>query len=169
VLAGQIGLVRHSGHWVGKIVEWATDSTSHHVVVALDDALCVSADIHGVVIRAHREFHSLEWSEFDLTGNQQASIVRTARSMVGRPYNMAAILLLLLSKLTSLPIPRFAVKWLEDRPNLDCSQAADLALLSAGINLFPHESALVVPAHFEHYFLVAGWLSKTPATDRTRT
>lgn len=158
MLAGQIGLVRHSRGWVGEVVEWATDSTSHHVVVAIDDTFCVSADLPNVVVRAHREFHSLEWSRFDLTEEQRTRIVASALSMVGRPYNVPAIILLLLSRLTRVPIPRFAVRWLERRPEVDCSQLCDIALSAAGIDLFPHDSSLVVPAHFEAYFRSRGWL-----------
>jgi hypothetical protein len=159
MMAGQVGLVRHSRGLLGKMVELATDSTSHHVVISIGGNLCVSADVPRVMIRGHHEFHSLEWSRFQMTPEQVHTITRFATSIVNRPYNVPAVVLLILSRLTRVPIPRFAVAWLERRPHLDCSQAADLALAAAGINLFPHDSALVVPAHFEHYFREQGWLS----------
>jgi len=164
VIAGQIGLVRNAAGFLGKAVEWATDSTSHHVVVAVSETECVSADIGGVILRHPAEFHSLEWSRFDLTDDQSDRIVNAAFGMLGRPYNVAAIILLLLSHLARVPIPRFAVKWLERRPELDCSQLSDLALTAGGIDLFTYESALVVPAHFETYFRAAGWLD--PSTSK---
>lgn len=160
MLAGQIGLVRHSKGWVGKIVEWATDSTSHHVVVAVSETACVSADLPRVVIRDISGFHSMEWSWFDLTDDQAHSIVMSARGMTGRPYNVPAIILLLMSKLFSVPIPRFAVRWLERNPGLDCSQLCHLALRAGGLELFPHDPSLTVPAHYEHYFRARGWLTK---------
>jgi len=160
MLSGQIGLVRNSTSWVGKVVEWATDSTSHHVVVAIGPDLCVSADLPRVIIRGHREFHSMEWSDFDLTPEQQEAVVASALSMVGRPYNVPAIVLLLLSKLTSVPIPRFAVQWLERNPGLDCSQLAHIAMRAGGLELFPHDASLTVPAHYEHLFRERGWLTK---------
>jgi len=160
MLAGQVGLVRHSKGWVGKVVEWATDSTSHHVIVALGDDLCVSADLPRVIIRAHREFHAIEWSDFDLTGEQREGIVASALSMVGRPYNVPAIALLLASKITGVPIPRFAVDWLERNPGLDCSQLAHIAMRAGGLELFPHaDASLTVPAHYEALFLERGWLT----------
>lgn len=160
MLAGQIGLVRHSRGWVGKVVEWATDSTSHHVVIALGDDLCVSADLPRVIIRAHREFHSMEWSDFDLTHEQREAITGSALSMVGRPYNVPAIVLLLASKLTGVPIPRFAVDWLERNPGLDCSQLAHIAMRAGGLELFPHaDASLTVPAHYEQLFRERGWLT----------
>lgn len=160
MLAGQIGLVRHSRGLVGKVVEWATDSTSHHVVVAIGPDLCVSADLPKVIIRGHREFHSMEWSDFDLSTEQQEAIISSALSMVGRPYNVPAIVLLLISKLTRVPIPRFAVEWLERNPGLDCSQLAHIAMRAAGLELFPHDASLTVPAHYEHFFRERGWLTK---------
>lgn len=158
MLAGQVGLVRNATSWVGKVVEWATDSTSHHVVVSIGDGLCVSADLPRVIIRPISEFHSMEWSQFDLTPEQVQAITASALGMVGRPYNVPAIVLLLLSRLTRVPIPKFAVRWLERNPGLDCSQLCHLALRAGGLELFPHDASLTVPAHYEHYFRARGWL-----------
>lgn len=158
MLTGQVGLVRHADSWVGRIVEWATDSTSHHVVVAISETECVSADFPTVIIRDHSEFHSLEWSRFVLSEEQIKLVVGSALSMVGSPYNVPAITMLLLSKLTSVPIPKFAVRWLERNPGRDCSQLCHIALLAGGIELFPHDASLTVPAHYEHIFHERGWL-----------
>ena len=160
MLAGQIGLVRHSEHWVGKTVEWATDSTACHVVVFVSETECVSAEPMLVRLGDPKTFHSLEVSRFDLTDDQVHAIVMSARGMINKPYNTAAIFCLLLSKLTSVPIPRVVVAWLERRPNLDCRQLTDMALLAGGLRLFPHDSVLVVPGHFEAYYRAQGWLSE---------
>lgn len=159
MIAGQVGLVRYSRGWVGKVVEWCTDSTSHHVVVAVDEELCVSADLPRVVIRPSNSFHSMEWSRFELTEEQVQAITAAAAGMVGRPYNVPAIILLLLSKLTSVPIPKFAVDWLNRRPHVDCSHLADVALAAGGLDLFLHDAALTVPAHFEHLFRERAWIA----------
>jgi len=159
MLAGQIGLVRHSEHWVGKVVEWATDSTSHHVVLFVSETECVSAEPMLVRLRDPKTFHSLEVSRFDLTDDQVHAIVMAARSMIGKPYNVPAIVCLLISKLLSVPIPRFVVKWLDRNPGLDCSQACDIALQAGGIKLFDHDSVLVTPAFFEVYYRAHGWLN----------
>jgi hypothetical protein len=160
MLAGQIGLVRHSEHWVGKTVEWATDSTACHVVVFVSETECVSAEPMLVRLRDPKTFHSLEVSRFDLTDDQAHAIVMKARSMVDRPYNVPAIICLLASKVFSVPIPRFVVKWLERNPGLDCSQLTDIALEAGGQTLFGHDSVLVVPGHFEAYYRAQGWLSE---------
>lgn len=160
MLAGQIGLVRHSEHWVGKVVEWATDSTSHHVVVFISDTECVSAEPPFVILRDPASFHWLDVSHFELTDAQRNAIVASATSMVGRPYNVAAIVCLLASKLTSVPIPRWVVQWLERRPELDCSQLADIALMAGGLKLFGHDSVLVTPGFFEVYYRAMGWLKE---------
>lgn len=157
---GQVGLVRHSRGWVGKVVEWCTDSTSHHVVVAVDETKCVSADFPKVVIRDQSDFHSLEWSRFALTEEQAQRITASALSMVNRPYNVPAILLLLMSKLSGVPIPRFAVAWLERNPEVDCSQLVHIAMRAGGLELFPHDASLTVPAHYEHFFRERGWLTQ---------
>lgn len=159
MLAGQVGLVRNARSWVGRTVEWATDSTSHHVVIAVNETDCVSADLPKVIVRPHREFHSMEWSGFDLTDEQRERVLASALSMVGRPYNVPAIILLLMSKLSGVPIPRFAVKWLESRPELDCSQLCHIAMEAGGLELFPHDASLTVPAHYEQLFLERGWLT----------
>lgn len=161
MIVGQVGLVRYSRGWVGKVVEWATDSTSHHVVIAVNETDCVSADLPRVIVRPHSEFHSLEWSGYSLTEEQVQAITASALGMVGRGYNVAAIVLLLLSKLTSVPIPRFAVAWLERRPEVDCSQLVHLAYRAGGLELFPHDASLTVPAHYEQIFRERGWLTAT--------
>lgn len=158
MIAGQVGLVRYSRGWVGKVVEWATNSTSHHVVIAIDGTQCVSADLPRVVVRPISGFHSMEFSRFDLTEEQVQAITASALSMVGRPYNVQAIILLLLSRLTRVPIPRFAVKWLENNQELDCSQLCHIATRAGGLELFPHDASLTVPAHYEHLFRERNWL-----------
>lgn len=158
MIAGQVGLVRYSRGWIGRIVEWATDSTSHHVVIAIDGTQCVSADLPRVLIRDIDSFHSMEFSRFELSPEQVQAITAAALGMVGRPYNVPAIALLLASKLTGVPIPKFAVRWLNRRPHVDCSHLADVALAAGGLDLFLHDAALTVPAHFETLFRERGWL-----------
>lgn len=164
MLAGQVGLVRHSEHWVGKVVEWCTNSTSHHVVVFISETECVSAEPPFVIVRDPASFHWLEVSRLDLTDAQRERIVASAKTMVGRPYNVAAIFCLLMSRLFSVPIPRWVVQWLERRPELDCSQLADIALMAGGLRLFGHDSVLVTPGFFEVYFRARGWLREQNVT-----
>lgn len=149
-LMGQVGLRQHATRPIGRIIEWATDSVTHHVVVHIGGGLCVSAERPVVRYRRVDEYPALVNSDFDLTDEQMITIARAAISMVGRKYNTAVIFVLLLHKLTGLPVPRWIVRWLERRPNTDCSQLADLALTAGGVDLFSQDSTLVTPADFQH-------------------
>jgi hypothetical protein len=147
---GQIGLRMHATDWLGKLIEWATDSQSHHVVVHIGGGLCVSAERPRVRLRKVSEYPALVNSDFTLTDEQVNAIVMSASSMIGRPYNTAVLVILGLHKVTGLPIPAWVRDWLKRRPNVDCSQLCDMALQAGGIYLFANDPALVTPADFQH-------------------
>jgi hypothetical protein len=151
-LRGQIGLRQHATDWIGRAIEWDTESITHHVVVHIGNGLCVSAERPRVIVRHISDYPGLVNSEFELTEEQRKSIVNAALAFVNppRPYNTAALVILGLSKLTGLRVPVWVRDWLKRRPNVDCSQLADLALQAGGISLFPHDPALVTPADFQH-------------------
>lgn len=149
-LRGQIGLEQHATDWIGRGIEWATESITHHVVVYVGNGQCVSAERPVVRLRDVSDYKVLVNSEFDLTEEQRKSIASAALAFVGKPYNTAALVILGLSKLTGLRVPVWVRDWLKRRPNVDCSQLADLALQAGGISLFPHDPALVTPADFQH-------------------
>lgn len=150
MLAGQIGLRQNATDLVGRLIEWATDSITHHVVVHLGNGLCVSAERPRVIIRHVSDYPALVNSEFDLTDDQRYFIANAALALVGRPYNTAVLVILGLHKVTGLPIPRFVVRWLNRRPNVDCSDLANRALTAGGIRLFTTDTTLVTPADFQH-------------------
>ena len=77
MITGQIGLRRHSGGWVGKAIEWATRSHTHHVVVAVSETVCISAEPGGARYRPITDYPSLVWSRFGLTTAQQ-DLIRDA-------------------------------------------------------------------------------------------
>lgn len=158
MLAGQVGLRRNATDWLGKLIEWFTNSDTHHVVVAINETQVVSADRPKVIIKDILEYPHLDWSAFEYEAGQSEAVVASAMNMVNRPYNMAAVICIGFSRFTSVPIPQYIRNWLMLRPNMDCSQLCDIALLHGGKDLFPHDPALVTPADFKAYFVLHGWL-----------
>jgi hypothetical protein len=158
MLAGQVGLRRNATDWLGKTIEWFTDSDTHHCVIAINDTQCVSADRPHVIIRDILEYPNLDWSSFTFEEGQSEAVVFSAMNMVGRPYNMAAVVFIGISRLTRVPIPQFIRNWLRNRPNVSCSQLASVVLEISGIDLFEHDDSLITPDHFRDYFEAQGWL-----------
>lgn len=158
-LAGQIGLRQHSTGFVGKLIEWATDSDTHHCVVFLDETKCMSAEWPRARVRMISDYPELVVSQFDLTPQQRTRIVMAACGMNKRPYNTAVLFIHLASRLTHIPVPERVRDWLKNRPHVDCSQLCDTALTAGGIDLFSQDPALVTPADFEAVYRARGWLT----------
>lgn len=158
-MMGQVGLRMHSTGIIGRIIEWSTNSQSHHVVVHVGDARCVSAEFPKARIRRTSHYPAMVWSQFDLTDEQAQRISLAACALVNRPYNVP-VLFVHLAKKFGIPTPQRIIDWIRDRPAMDCSQLSDIALSAGGVDLFAHDPALVTPADFEHYFRARGWLDK---------
>lgn len=161
MITGQIGLRRYSTGWIGKAIEWATDSHCHHVVVAVSETLCVSAEPGGVRYKAISDYPTVDWSAFDLTPEQVETIQAAAHDYVDRPteYNYLIYPPLLWQKLTGRKVPRWMANWLARRPNENCSQLSDDIYNKAGVHLFPDIPELVTPGDFERLFISKGWLN----------
>lgn len=159
-LTGQIGLRRFSTGTVGKLIEWATDSHTHHVVVAVSETMCVSAEPGGVRYRAISDYPSVDWSAFELTREQKQAIINAAAYYVQRPtpYNMAIYGPLLFQKLTGHKVDGWVAEWLSQRPNENCSQLSGDIYTRAGIHLFKEVTELVTPGDFERLFYRLGFL-----------
>jgi hypothetical protein len=149
-LAGQVGLRQHATDPIGQGIEWATDSVTHHVVVHIGNGYCVSAERPRARLRKITDYPNLLNSELPLTGEQRDAIARAAIAMIGKPYNTAALFVLLAHKLTGQPVPQLVIRWLNKRPNMDCSDLANRALQAGGIRLFTTDTTLVTPADFQH-------------------
>jgi hypothetical protein len=159
-LTGQIGLRQHASDFIGRGIEWATDSQSHHVVVHIGGGYCVSAERPRVIVRHVTDYPNLVNSSFDLTDDQRNHIANAAIKMLGRPYNTAVLVILGLHKITGWPVPKVVRDWLNRRPNVDCSDLANRALEAGGIHLFAEDSALVTPADFQHVIEQQAAMSK---------
>ncbi|QDG61234.1 hypothetical protein [Pseudarthrobacter sp. NIBRBAC000502771] len=158
MLTGQIGLRRHSTGWVGKCIEWATRSHTHHVVVAVSETVCISAEPGGARYRPITDYPSLVWSRFGLTTAQQDLIRDAAADYEGRPYNYAIYGPLLWQRITGRKVDGWVAQWLARRPNENCSQLSDDIYTLAGFHLFPDIPELVTPGDFERLFESLGWL-----------
>ena len=158
-MMGQVGIRMHSKGIIGRCIEWATDSQTHHVVVHVGDARCVSAEWPVARVRKTSDYPAMVWSQFDLTQEQAQRIALAACALVNRPYNVPVLFVHLASKL-GIKTPQFVVDWLKRRPALDCSQLSDIALSAGGIDLFGQDSLLVTPADFQVAFEARGWLDK---------
>lgn len=156
---GQVGIRMHSKGIIGRIIEWSTNSQSHHVVVHVGAGRCVSAEFPKARVRKTSDYPALVWSQFDLTDEQAQRIALAACALVNRPYNVPVLFVHLATKL-GIRTPRFVTDWLKRRPALDCSDLADRALTAGGIDLFSQEPTLVTPADFQHVFQARGWLDK---------
>ena len=158
MLTGQIGLRRHSTGWIGRAIEWATYSHTHHVVVAISEKLCISAEPGGVRYRPISDYPRLDWSSFDLNDERAAAIIDAAHTMINRPYNYAIYLPLLWQRLTGHKVDGWVAKWLSKRPNENCSQLSDDIYTRAGFHLFPDIPEIITPGDFERLFVSRGWL-----------
>ena len=161
MLTGQIGLRRHAGNFIGRAIEWATNSHTHHVVVAVSETVCISAEPGGARYRPISDYDyngGLVWSRFGLTTAQQDLIRDAAADYEGRPYNYAIYGPLLWQRVSGRKVDGWVAQWLSERPNENCSQLSDDIYTLAGFHLFPDIPELVTPGDFERLFESLGWL-----------
>ena len=158
MITGQIGLRRHSTGWVGRCIEWATYSHTHHVVVAVSETVCISAEPGGARYRPISDYPALVWSRFGLTEDQRDLIRDAAAEYEGRPYNYGIYGPLLWQRLTGRKVTGWVAEWLSRRPNENCSQLSDDIYNAAGIHLFEDIPEIVTPGDFERLYARLGWL-----------
>lgn len=158
-LTGQIGICHHGTTHISRLIEWFTDSHTHHVVVAWSNEDCVSAEPGGVIDRPTDSFKRITWSRFKLTETEKAGIVAACKSSDKLPYDFAVYPVLALSRLTRLPAPKFVTRWLERRIQVNCSQLSSQIYAAAGLHLFVKESEMVTPGDFERLFSTFGFIS----------
>jgi len=111
-------------------------SDYHHAFLILDNGEVLEAQPGGARIRPLSDYEATNavYSDWDLTDEQRAAIVREARPLVGTPYSWLDYL--------SLALLHFGIrpKWLRrcvaDTGHLICSQTIDLVYLRAGLHMF---------------------------------
>lgn len=139
--AGDIGLTRihgFTGFWIslGQLLNGDASRYTHAFVV-LDDDTLIEAQPGGAVIRPLSEYDGEDvlYSKFDLTDEQRATIVATARSLEGTPYSFLDYLFLALYRI------RIRVPWItrrvESNKHMICSQLAEYCYEEAGWDIIP--------------------------------
>lgn len=157
-LTGQVGLRRNGTTLTSKIIEWATYSHSHHTILAVSETMCISAEPGGARYRRIDEYPHLDWTQWQLNDEQRRIITVTARAYIGAPYNYMVFPILLLHRLTHIPIPTRVKTWLNRRPHEDCSSLTNLIHNMAGVHLYPH-GKLTTPGDYERDMRTRGWLA----------
>ena len=162
MITGQVGLIESDGRTKGELVAWATRSRYSHMVVAVSETLCVSAEPGGARIRPIEFYPEVVWSRYSLRPSQRRRIVRYALSKLGTKYAWLDYFAAGIASVTRTNTPEWLRSFIETDDRLICSQLCDLALQAAGIHVFFDErpAGAVVPASFGRVFVARGWASK---------
>lgn len=159
MITGQIGLRMHGTGIVPRGIEWATDSQTHHVVLAVSETEAFSPEPGGAKIWPIEHWGPIVWSRFELDYKQRADLIAAAHARLNLPYNYAIYPPLLWQKLSGHKVDGWVAEWLSKRPNINCSQGVDDCYTDAGFHLFPDISEIVTPGDMERMFYAQGFLT----------
>ncbi|SFR76040.1 hypothetical protein SAMN05428970_2007 [Agromyces sp. CF514] len=160
MITGQVGLIPQDGYWFSRLIAWVTGSQYTHIVVAINENQCVSAEPGGARVRPISFYPGIVWSRYPLRTWQRRRIVRYAVSRIGTPYATADFIAAGIAIITRTRTPDWLAAYVEDDERLICSQLCDLALQAGNIHVF-HDyrpAGAVVPSSFEKVFRARGWL-----------
>jgi hypothetical protein len=159
MIAGQVGLVASDGQLKGQAVAWASRSVWCHVVVAISETECVSAEPGGALVRPISFYPEVVWSRFRMTGLQRRLSASYARHRIGTPYAWRDYWAAGVALVTRQQTPAWLRAYIDRDDRLLCSQLADLSLQAAGIHVFKDHrpQGAVIPASFGEYFVSQGW------------
>lgn len=164
MITGQVGLVPAANNWASWGIVWATGSAYTHVVVAISETHCVSAEPGpcGARIRPISDYPDTVWSRFRLTPRQRRAIVSYAGSKLRTPYSRLDYLAAGVATVTKRRTPDWLRTYLNRRDKLICSHLALLALKAGGISLRLDDrpTASVIPGDFGKYFVTRGWADR---------
>jgi hypothetical protein len=131
-LTGRIGLVSGGSDFYARAIVKYTHSPFHHVIVALDDETCVSADRPTITKRAIKDF-TVTWLPPQGTDWQQHVAAWHALQLVGQPYNRVSFALAGAHAI-GIPTPRALSTW-ATRWGMDCVMLACAVYAAVGIHL----------------------------------
>ncbi|MFF2493236.1 hypothetical protein [Agromyces sp. NPDC058064] len=164
-LTAQVAVVHSDRGLAARLVQGITGSAWNHIIVAINDTHCLSAEPGGAIVRpiSYYDDHLVVWSRFELDAQQRRRIVNWAWQHVGVPYSWPDFIAAGISSLTKRATPRWLRRFVARPDRLICSQLCDLALQAGGLHLFAdHRPAgAVTPASFGALFVELGW-SDTP-------
>lgn len=160
--AGQIALIPDGQNFVQKLIQFITRSPVHHVVVAVSDKFCVSAEMEGVRLRPISHFPNAIWSDFALTARQRRNIIGFALEQLGKPYAILDDIFIGISIITKSRTPQWIVQTVLNSDRWQCAELADASLLAGGIRLFRdgRPPRAVYPGSFIPTFKRRGWWTR---------
>ena len=162
-LTGQVGLIPDGHGLIPELIDWATRSRVHHVIVAVSETETIGAEPGGARIRPLSYYPNAIWSRFPLSAVQAQDCADWARARENRPYNLTDDLLIGLECITGLTLPHVITDRFDSDDSYQCAQLADAALTKgAGITVFDdgRRPGTVYPGSFELYFRLAGWWTR---------
>lgn len=134
MLTGQVGCVVDSRGWMGKAIERVTGSRAHHVVIALSDTHCISAEPGGAKRRPISDFEFVVWSKYQHTEEQAHLIAGLAEYSQHVRYDYLSFIALGVHFLTGAKIPDKVAEWLDNRGETTCSGLAANIMRTARIS-----------------------------------
>ncbi|MGN6656437.1 MAG: hypothetical protein ACTHJ9_13975 [Rhodanobacter sp.] len=132
-LTGRIGLVSRGKDIWARAIKFLTGFPQHHVIIAVNDHMCISAEIGGVMRRPIKHFPHIEWLPPLGTPEQQKTIARAAETLMDFPYTRLGFTLAGLSA-AGLRIPIWLIDIANER-GVTCVSHADYCHAAAGIEL----------------------------------
>lgn len=166
MITGQVGIVPAANNFGSWIVVWVTRSTYTHVVVAVNEHVCLSLEPgrEGGRLRPVTDYPDVIWSRFRYTPRQRRAMVVYARNRAGEPYGWFDYLITGVMLVLRRPLPRWARKHISRNGRTVCSQMAYQALKAAGVRLpgggFEPSAAVATPGDFGRYYVQQGWANE---------
>jgi hypothetical protein len=156
MLAGQVGIITTKPGWYGRAIQLVTASPAYHVITAINETHCVSAETPTVRIRRIDYFTDVTWTNIELDDEQRRHAIHFVCQQVGKPYAYTDIVFLLIASITKRATPAWIIERLSSRDQWFCSELADAGMIAAvsgihnaGINMFPgRPECTVTPADF---------------------
>ena len=133
MLTGQVGCVVDAKGWMGRLIERVTGSRAHHVVIALSDTHCISAEPGGAKVRPITDYEHVVWSGYQHTEEQAHLIAGLAEFATNTRYDYLSFAARGVHFLTGAKIPDKVATWLDDRGETTCSQLASNIMAAARI------------------------------------
>lgn len=161
-LIAQIGLVPHAHTAIEHGIDWATDATVHHAIIAFSETECVSCEPAGALVRPISRFADAYWSHFTFEPGQQYKIVSWALANVGKKYGYLADFAIGAELVLDIDTPGWLEKLINNGSHYECAQFCDAAYVAAGKDLFPDNRApgTVYPGSFAPIWQANGWMRK---------
>ena len=159
MITAQIGLVHSKQGFSPWLIRLVTRSYFSHVIVAVSDYTCVSAEPDGAQAKPIDEYVDVVWSQFQYTEVERQAIITYSLEHIGTPYSYWQFYGAGIAALMRGWTPAFIRRRIGDESSQVCSQLAWNALLAAGIDPFADDRPVgaATPATWGKYFFAHGW------------